>query len=136
MIFGLPWRVVLMYGAAALVVAGIFFFGHFEYEKGVSAERVRWQAAMHQAEAHARSLEQQRDAALAHIAQMTAQRRTQITVQSERGHDEIEAARPTSEAPVDPALAVAWRGAIDRLCIFPTAESGALPDSCRPANQG
>lgn len=131
MIFGLPWRVVIMYGAAALVVAGILFFGHYEYRKGVSAERGRWTAAMHQAEIHARALEQQRDAALAQIALMTAQRRTQITIQSERGHDEIEAARPAAETPIDGALATAWRGAIDRLCVFPTSESGALPDSCR-----
>lgn len=72
-----------------------------------------------------------RDGALDDLADELEAIRREIRYTAEQGRNEIEAARPTDEAPIDPGVVAAWRSSLDRLCV-PRAD-GSRADSCGPS---
>lgn len=95
-----------------------------------SREHAIARANQAQTEAKVKDLELDRNAEIGRIARDVAVLRSQLSSLSEQGHDEIAAATPTDEAPIDPGLVAAWRNSVERLCLYPTDANGHLPDSC------
>lgn len=130
MIFGLPWRLVAIVGLILVLFGAAFFFEHDGYKRGVSSERHKWETQLAASERRVQRAESARNAVIAQAAQDRAVRQAQITVLSQRGHDEIAAATPAQETAIDPALVSAWRSSLDRLCIYPIDTDGHLPAAC------
>ncbi len=71
-----------------------------------------------------------RDTDIAAIAQDVALMRQQLRQLAQRGRDEIAAAAPANEPPLDPGVVAAWRASLDRLCV--ARADGARADPCGP----
>lgn len=70
-----------------------------------------------------------RDADIAAISQDVALMRQELRHLSQRGRNDLAAAAPLNEAPLDPGLVAVWRNNLDELCV--ARPDGARSDSCR-----
>lgn len=136
MIFGLPWRLVAIVGLIVVLFGAAYFFDHEGYKRGVSSERHKWETQLDASERRVQRAEAARDAVIAQAARDRAIRQAQITVLSQRGHDEIAAATPDHESAIDPALVSAWRASLDRLCVYPVDTDGHFAPACGSSASG
>ena len=115
------WAQTLWAWKWALLIVLVFFFGaglaRDFHLFGKSRAQLAVEARLAQAETAALALQVQLNAQAAQISQETALRRAQIRSLSEAGHDDIAAATPEDEVPLDPKLVAAWRRSLERLSI-------------------
>jgi hypothetical protein len=97
---------------------------------GIGKSRDTLRAELENAEAEIETQENinARDAEIAEVARDVALMRQQLQNLSQRGRDEIAAATPSNEAPLDAELVGAWRRALDGLCVVRV--DGTRADSC------
>lgn len=95
---------------------------------GKSKGELRLERELAEANARVLEIENERDAEIAQVARDVAVIRAQIRIASQRGQDEIAAAAPANEAPIDDGLAAAFHDALDGLCI--QRADGSLANSC------
>lgn len=113
-----------------VVLAAFLLFGAPSCSPfGKSKGELRLEREIADAELRTQETLRERDEAIAAIRLDTARTLQQIRLESQRGHDEIAAATPDHEEPLDPELVAAWRDALDRLCV-PRAD-GNRGDTCR-----
>lgn len=105
MIFGLPIRLWLVIGAAAAILAALYFFGNARYAQGVSAENARWEAGV-------RKVTEQAVDIAADEGQHHRQRTAEISGNLGAGLEQIESASHENAV----AFLSAWAGADRRLC--------------------
>ena len=122
----------------AILVILFFFFGMgllrgcVRLPLGESREHAQMRAELAQAEAETQAAINARDAIIAQAAQEAAVHRAQISMLLEQGHREIEAATPSDETPIDPALERAFLGSLERLY----ANAGVDPHQPDPGGPG
>ena len=114
------WKWVLLVLAAYLLASNLT--GCSPFGLGKSRGELRLERELAEAEAETQAAVNARDAVIAQAARDAAIRRAQIRLESQRGQDEIAAATPENETPISPELSAAWRGAIERLRIYPSGE--------------
>lgn len=124
-----PWGLIWRVGVVLLVIGIGWWLRDSGVREGVARANREWEARMVEHERAVHAFEQQRNEMIGQIRRDAARRLAQITAYSEQGQNEIEAATPADEVPMDPQLVAAWRGAIDRLCVYPDP-NGNLPNSC------
>lgn len=113
----------------ALVIISAFRGCSLPFD-GKSKDALRLERELAEARAETQEQLRQRDEAIAAIRINTAREIAQIRLESQRGHDEIAAATPEHEEPLDAGLVAAWRSSLDRLCV-PRA-NGDRSDTCGP----
>ena len=128
-VLGWFWK----YKAALLIVAAfLFVFGLLRgcdlNPFGSSPDRLRLERDMAEAEVETQETINDRDQDIAAIDRDLALMRQQLQNLAQRGRDEIAAAAPDDEAPIDPELVAAFRNSLDRMCV-PRAD-GTRADSC------
>lgn len=119
---------VMAIGLVLLIAFLLMGRGCSPFEFGKSRGELRLEGQLARAELRVQELERERDAEIADISRDVAVIRTQIRAVSQRGHDEIAAATPAFEAPIDASLSGAWRNSIERLRNACADQASA--DSC------
>lgn len=118
--------------AISLVVLALWLVLGSPFEFGKSKEQLRLENELAQSELRVRELETERDAEIADISRDVAVIRNQIRAESQRGHDEISAATPLDEAPIDLQLSTAWRNSLERMRNACANAASAYPCGSEP----
>jgi len=117
-------------GAKALIVAIPLLlgmgFGLTECVKESGRNEVRLEIA--EGETEVQKTINGRDASIAEIGQDVALLRQEIRNLSQRGRNELAAAAPANEAPIDAELVRVWRANLDGMCV--PRQDGSSADSC------
>lgn len=95
---------------------------------GKSRGELRLERDLAEGETQTQETINERDTDIAAIGQDIALLRQQIENLSQRGRDDLRAAAPANEAPIDPNLVSAWRANLDRMCV--ARADGSRADSC------
>lgn len=125
------WRWKLPLLVVVFFIVGMSTLRGCTPEIGKSADTLRFERELAEAEAETQAAINARDAVIAQAAQDAALSRERIQQASQRGRDAIEAATPENEAPLDPELVRAFRLALDELCIV--RADGSRADTCGPS---
>lgn len=121
------WRAPFLFLAGFVIVVSLMrgcSFPNF----GKSAGHIALERDLAEAEVKIQGAINARDAEIADVARDVALMRQQLQSLSQRGRDEIAAAAPDDEAPIDPELVAAWRRALDGLCVV--RADGSFASTC------
>ena len=119
--------IVLLFAFVIAGAQGCVPFGDW----GKSRDTIRAERDLAESEADTQETINERDVDLAAIRQDVALLRRDLRYERERGRNDLAAATPEHEEPLDPGLVAVWRANLDRLCV-PRHPDEPSADSCRP----
>jgi len=93
--------------------------------------RARLERDLARGEAQTQTTINERDTDISALQQEVALLRQDLRNNAQRGRNEIVAATPANEQPIDAGLVAAWRGSLDRLCV-PRSSDNTGADTCSP----
>lgn len=110
-----------------VLLACLLVFG-LPFGLGKSKGELRLERDLAEGETQTQETINERDTDIHAIGQDIALLRQQIENLSQRGRDDLRAAAPAHEAPIDPNLVSSWRANLDRMCV--ARADGSRADSC------
>lgn len=120
------WRGPIAALLVLVVIAGVMRSCASPFDLGKSRGEIRLERDLALEQSRITAIVAERDAAIAAAAQAVAVRRAEIVYIARQGREEIASAQPLIESPIDAKLVTAWRGAVERLCIYPTDATSAV----------
>lgn len=120
-VFAFFWRWKAAFLILAIFITGVSLMRGCAPIIGKSKGELRLEREIAEGETEIRDKVIERNDDLSRIAADMRVLRNELRHLSQRGRDEIAAVTPSHETPVDPQLIAAWRGALDRLCLYPSA---------------
>ena len=119
---GFAWKAkwAILFVVIFVVVAGAM--------RDWTGGRARLERDLARGEAQTQTTINERDTDIAALQQEVALLRQDLRHNAQRGRNEIVAAAPANEQPIDAGLVAAWRASLNRLCV-PTAD-GSRADTC------
>mgnify|MGYP000508836781 CR=1 FL=1 len=126
---GFDWMAFLWKAKWAILIFVLFVVG-VTYMRDWTGGRARLERDIARGETETQVTVNERDQEIAAIGQDVALMRQQLTYLSQRGRNELAAATPDHEEPIDAGLVAVWRNTLDELCV--ERADGSSADTCRP----